>query len=445
MFSCGASSHCGRRSHVLAEMSPERHHFGFVGWAMSKWYSIAAIAGLGVVAAVTFRLGYLGYDAVYSVAKAVYRSLPEITIAGSVLPSPSGEFGVGRTTILLPPTAPYPDTSRDLVVDLWYPIERRSGSAQRPGTSVVGLGLGQRARAGAEFGGALAAVEGPLPLIIYAPGWDGPRHDNTFLLANLASHGFIIAAIDDAGFSPNGIGKKRETALDTQSFDLSSEATVARTVAAANARLQVMVARVSATLDGLAALNRAGRLPVLSGSINHARIGMLGFSFGGAVAAESALGEHRMIAVANLDGNLFGRAATTVISKPYLVFNSDVPDLDFGPNSRIDAQKPYIRLVVADRAQQLKQALRPDAISLLFRDMDHSDFTDDLFSPSITQYLRRWSRTPAVRIKMREIQEAYLLAFFDMHLRGRHTAPLLAQIPPPFHGVELLAAATRSR
>ncbi len=404
---------------------------------------MAAIAALGVLAAVSL---LLGYSTVYSWARAVYRAMPQITIAGSVLPSPSGPFGVGRSTISVPLTASNSAASRHMLVDLWYPTSRRDAPAQRPGAGVVGMGLNQRARAGAEVGAPVATASTPFPLLVYAPGWGGPRHDNTFALANLASHGYVVAAIDDIGFAPIDREEGRETGLDVVAFDLSSDEAVRRTMTAANTRLKLMSARVSATLDGLAALDKTGGVPLSRGSIDHSRAGMLGFSFGGAVAAESALGEPRLIAVANLDGTLYGDAAATIIAKPYLVLNSDVPSLEADATSSIAARRNNARLDLADRAQLLLQARRSDTIALLFKQVDHVDFMDALFSPSLTSYLKHWRRTSTDRLRLQEIQDSYLLAFFDWHLRGLRHRPLLSQNPPPFPGVEFLAAAaTRSR
>jgi predicted dienelactone hydrolase len=383
-----------------------------------RW--LLALMALGSLAAATFTTW----------SRAVLMQMPEITVTGSVLPQPAGSFGVGRTTVALPPKDGEPHA---VTVDLWYPSASRSPLPPQPTGRIVGGGFNRRARAEAHIDGPVAPLETPFPLLIYAPGWDGPRWDNTFALANLASHGYVVAAVDDVGFSQRGEGRQ-----DLGEFDLASEAAKARSLASANRRLQLMVARISATLDGLAALDRADPKALLSGRVDYSRVGMLGFSFGGSVAAEAALSEPRLVAVANMDGWLFGASATTIIDKPYLAFNSDFPTIETDAESNNVHRRISARMTLSDRAQQRRQAQRPDTVTLLFKQVDHSDFTDDLFSPPLRSYLKRWSRTADDRLRLRATQDAYLLAFFDRHLRGLRTF-LPQQSPPPFQGVEFLA------
>jgi pimeloyl-ACP methyl ester carboxylesterase len=165
---------------------------------------------------------------------------------------------------------------------------------------------------------------------------------------------------------------------------------------------------------------------------------MLGFSFGGSVAAEVALSEPRLVAAANMDGWLFGASSTTIIDRPYLVFNSDFPAIEADAEGSNVHRRISARITLSDRAQQQRQAQHPNTVTLLFKQVDHSDFTDDLFSPPLRGYLKRWSRTSDDRLQLRAIQDTYLLAFFDRHLRGLRTfSP--RQNPPPFQGVEFLA------
>jgi predicted dienelactone hydrolase len=324
--------------------------------------------------------------------------------------------------------------TRAYTVDLWYPSAGCGTPAGQLGAILTGSGLNKRARASAVVDAPVAQLDSPLPLLIYAPGWDGPRWANTFMLANLASHGYVVAAIDDVGFSQPGVPRP-----DLGDFVLSTDETSARSFESANERLTLMVARVSATIDGLVSLDRAGRLALLGGRVDYSRVGMLGFSFGGAVAAEAALSEPRLAAAANMDGWLFGASATTIIDKPYLVLNSDLPTIEADAAGSNHRRRITARITLNDRAQQRRQARRPDAMMLVFKQVDHADFSDDLFSPQLTRYLKRWSRTSDARLRLGAALDAYLLAFFDRHLRGLPASKLLRQSPPPFPGVELLA------
>lgn len=368
----------------------------------------------------------------------LHSRMSEINIAGSQLPHPTGPFGVGRTTLRLPAEPGSTGKSTVILVDLWYPSATIGRPEQRPGAGIKGLGLSQVAHAGAAID-APAAPAGAdaqtFPLLLYAPGWNGARNDNTFLFANLASHGYVVTTMDDIGRPDASPAIANEE--DIGDFDLSSEGDLKRSLAYANRRLTLMTERVSFTLDALNRLDRAGKLGTLSGRIDHKRVGMIGFSFGGAVAAECALTEPRILAAVNMDGWLFGTSAHTLIEKPYLIFNSDYPALSGDLISAKPRRHYMAELTRIDRNQQLRQAERPETTALLFRRHDHSDFTDELFSPALTGYIKRWQRTQKDRLRMRATLDSIVLAFFERHLQvPAHPTPL-----PRFQGVEPLTQA----
>ena len=86
----------------------------------------------------------------------------------------------------------------------------------------------------------------------------------------------------------------------------------ARSTALAETRVELAVRKARGILNSL--LNSALAVP----GIDPARIGYVGYSFGGATGAELALQDNRISAVGNLVGWLFGssRKAPTV---PYLL------------------------------------------------------------------------------------------------------------------------------
>src|SRR5262249_15725190 len=72
----------------------------------------------------------------------------------------------------------------------------------------------------------------------------------------------------------------------------------------------------------------------LQGRIEVKRVGFVGYSFGGSVAAESPFLDSRIAAVVNMDGSLFGRATQGPVRVPYMILHSDfAPEVLFDPNS----------------------------------------------------------------------------------------------------------------
>jgi dienelactone hydrolase len=389
-----------------------------------RWL-LAAAAVLGALVVATFPTWF----------RALHQRLSDIPIALSDLPRPTGPYGVGRTRMVLPAkSAPGQPEGIDIVVDLWYPSAARNLPDQRPGPQAKWFGLNQTTHAGALIDGPAASAPAPFPLLIYAPGWNGERDNNTYLLANLASHGYVVAALDDIGYVAATADGAAAAFGHLGDLDLSSEAAMKQSIRDWDRRLELMTDRVSQTLDSLEALDRSGKLALLQGRIDHRRVGMIGFSFGGSVAAECALTEPRFLAVVNMDGWLFGKSGSTIVKTPYLIFNSDYPALETDAGSSNLRRRYTARLTIADRKQQLRQAEQSDTTALLFRGLDHGDFTDDLFAPSIPGYIKHWRRTSRDRLDMRTAQDETILRFFDRYLREAHPQPPL----PAYAGVESL-------
>jgi len=156
---------------------------------------------------------------------------------------------------------------RALPVEVWYPAAAAHAGADLadatrdaytliPGFPV----LRQDAVRGA------APEPGRRPLVVFSHGYGGHRRQSTFLCTHLASHGYVVAALDHAG----------NTVLDVAHAVLAARTGGPRTDATAVLR-EFIVARpedVRFTIDELL----AGDLGAL---VDAGRIGMTGHSFGG--------------------------------------------------------------------------------------------------------------------------------------------------------------------
>ena len=81
-------------------------------------------------------------------------------------------------------------------------------------------------------------------------------------------------------------------------------------------------------------------------------------------------------------------------------------------------------------------AARADGIDLTIAGAMHPDFTDDLYDPERWMLWRPWRGRPIAPIRMRAIVDAYVIAFFDQHLKGV-IQPLLRNSRSPFAEVSL--------
>jgi dienelactone hydrolase len=198
----------------------------------------------------------------------------------AVDPSVPGPFAVGVSTFTVEdPSRPDPLTNapRSLTVEVWYPAEESSRALPREeygiedlfteeALSLLGIDpsvLQTRLLTDAARDAAPRPAEGPYPLVIFSHGNGGIRMQSTFLTVHLASHGYVVVAMDHQG--------------NTISDVLLSGSGLPEDI------LQVARDRpadCSVVIDALLARNQAPG-DLLEGLIDPEEIGITGHSFGG--------------------------------------------------------------------------------------------------------------------------------------------------------------------
>src|SRR5262249_11533673 len=118
------------------------------------------------------------------------------------------------------------------------------------------------------------ACAGSFPLVAFSHGSGGHRRQSTFLCTHLASHGYVVAAVDHAG----------NTAADTLLGATAAE--VDAWIAARPADIRWLLDRI---LDG--ATSELGHI------VDADRIGVVGHSFGGWTVLEATARDPRIRAV----------------------------------------------------------------------------------------------------------------------------------------------------
>lgn len=267
-------------------------------------------------------------------------------------------------------------------------------------------------------------------ILLYAPGNGNSRDDNASTCAAIASHGYVIIAIDDIDRDAPDRGAQSLLRARPLVFDFSSKNAFERTLAHSSCKAWLEADKALAALDGL--LQSASS--EWRARLDFERVGFFGFSMGGAAAAEAGVIDDRIAAVANLDGWLFGRAAEGALTKPFLVMNSDfhIPD-ERTLSSRAPRKRYEAMLTTCTLREHVRLANRPDGYWVWVKGSTHTGFCDQIFA---RRSVLSWAALDPDRMK--EIRDAYLVAFFNEHLRGIES-PLLRRSPSPFHEVELLA------
>jgi predicted dienelactone hydrolase len=376
-----------------------------LGRRLSSLAAIVVAAAIGLVAA----------------APAIARP----PLAGELrLAAPTGPKQIGTVALhLVDParTDPWLPTHplREVMAQVWYPADKvrdypaaawLSAGAVPHFEQGLGLpaGLLHWPTTHAHAGAPVDQVKGGRPVVLFSAGFGLDRAMGTTIVEDLASHGYVVVAIDhthDAGEVEFPGGRVETYAIPGEADD-----------AVIGQALAVREADSRFVLDQLTAINAgrnpdAGKRPLptgLRGAFDLSRTGMFGHSLGGATAAATMHDDPRVMAGINLDGTLFGASATAGSDRPFLLLSSDIqagqpedPSWDeFWANQR--GWKHELRLTGTTHNSFTDfEVLYPQAAPVV-----------GLTPVQVTQAIGTLEPVRAIRA-----QRAYIRAFFDLHLR----------------------------
>jgi len=238
----------------------------------------------------------------------------------------------------------------------------------------------------------------PRPVVIYSPGWGGADCENTRLCELLADRGFVVLAMDHPPSSTDG---------RLEDFDLSTEASASAFARGADRELAARTADIRKLLDRLPGLD-SGEFGggQLAGRLDISRVGVVGYSFGGAVAAEATRVDPRLRVGVNLDGSLFGESLISGSMRPFLIVTDNLPP----PTEKdLASSDPCTRRLAefyssTFRAYDLwEQQFHAKVVRVA--DAEHADFTDDTSNGNPAAVQRR----EHIRNVVLDFLQAYLL------------------------------------
>ncbi|MFD9949228.1 alpha/beta hydrolase family protein [Nonomuraea sp. NPDC059023] len=360
------------------------------------------------------------------------------------LPAPGGPYRVGTVAVrLVDGSRPDPLVGskpyRELMVSLWYPA-KETGAPVAPHMAPLAAAdwdrhsappMGIKAGAvnwaatatHARTGAPVDPRAGRLPVVLFGSGDGGPRTLGTTLVQDLASRGYLVVTVDhtyeaDQVEFPGG-RVVRALPLPPKLTPRVIAKLLARHSQARLADMRFVLGRVAA-LAGGGRLGTETRLPDgLRGAPDLSRVGALGQSLGGSVAAQLVHDDRRVDAGVNLDGGYVGRVAKTGVGRPFLQLAAEAHTRESEPS-----WKSFWRASTG-----WKRELR-------FAGAAHGSFTDlQAMLPKIAETVPKVPVADFVgTIDPRRsvaAQRAYVAAFFDLHLKNRPTR--LFEAPSPQH------------
>jgi predicted dienelactone hydrolase len=360
------------------------------------------------------------------------------------LPAPTGPYAVGTVTRYWVDTA---RENRELMVQFWYPAQsspsaplaRYMQHAEVLGNAfgVPGFffrhlnSLSTQARSQVPL-----ALDQPIyPILLFSHGLGGVRTQNTFQCQELASHGYIVVAVDHTHYAagvvfPDG----RVSSFFLENLGMTPEmmkqaprnpAIFAAYMRAIERALPIVTGDQRFVLDRLAQLHDHDPEYLFTGRLDLNHIGAFGHSQGGATVWHLCSVDSRCKAALNLDGPALGSIQQSGSPRP-LFFLGSTNKASF-PDPQVQALAQDMVTGTLDRTFAASMG---DRYRMELARSGHFNFSD---APLILP--RTFGRVPpmlgAVGVRGLSVINTYTLAFFEHYLKG-YPSPLLQDGSPAY-------------
>jgi len=360
---------------------------------------------------------------------------------------PRGKLAVGTASYELKDSS----RNRALVVQFWYPAAAgaqgsRAGISPRPESLADAYaaftGLPRFAFDSLRLIKTHAIEEAPLsrererfPVVLFSHGpGSGNRSQSVFQMEELASRGFVVAAIDHTGYASTTIFPDGHAVPVGPSFSWPVFVDARST-----AMLDTWVKDARFVVDELERLDTKDGRGLLAGRLDLAKIGYLGASFGGSVVVQALLDEPRIKAGLAQDGKpYFAENTPTELHRPLMYMQSAAPYMNVtdAQLSQWGLDRAHFKIAVQDhyvRQMRLFAGVDGPIYNVFIRRTNHVTFSD----------LYRIIRLPDAELmsveRAHRIINDYTVAFFDRYLNGASPALVDGHLPAPYPEVTAIA------
>jgi predicted dienelactone hydrolase len=367
------------------------------------------------------------------------------------LPAPDGSFDVGTRVFYLTDqsraeAAASDGSRRELAVQAWYPANCETGHARLLHFLLPYRGLAPYRRSKEttlrssyqRFVWTNSCEDGPVasgkfPVLLFNSGIEGRRTQSTFLMEELASHGYVVLGIDHP-YATGPVELANGKVINMLPNPIEHPGTIGfdRAYSILDGVIVEQAVDTLFVLNEVEGWNRDPSSPFYQ-RLETDKVGTLGHSLGGSVAVETAVRDSRIRAVFDMSGPLFATARQQGIEAPFFFMTEYFPLLDarqqalLNPDDRVEAQ-----MDVADMKVMNIMLARHGGYYAQLPTGNHASFTDKpLYSP----YVRLGGGDQAEAARLHAIMRSYAVAFFDATLKSK-PSELLEQRPSPFPGVD---------
>ncbi|WP_235946363.1 alpha/beta hydrolase family protein [Saccharibacillus alkalitolerans] len=351
-----------------------------------------------------------------------------------------------------------PAKRRELLVQFWYPTDEDAAGAAAPylsdprvfaeafagneGVPPLLFDSMRLVRTHSRAAAPLSAAKREYPVVIYSHGNRGWSGQSTFLTEQLASEGYIVVGIEHAGGTNTTVFPDGEVMpfyadagqeLDNGAFDRLADDVWVPDVKFVLDRLEEIADRGggrggpesggSDAQSGSPGSAEAGSgiseaAERFAGRIDTERMGIVGYSMGGAAAVQTLLSDDRLKAGIDMDGGFYGSLrAPNGIGRPFMLISADST---FRPDSMSDEALAQIGASRSEYDETVGELLERQAHAadggnyvLTLAHTDHTSFSDaPLYSPLLSAASGLDPRGAHAVIR------TYTEAFFGKYLKG---------------------------
>jgi len=294
-----------------------------------------------------------------------------------------------------------PNDFRELIVQLWYPIDKDTtgekieymdsitfewlmGRSPVPLITIPKIAY-KFVQPHGIINAEIASYPNQFPVIIFSPGYDGNYEIYTSLIEDLVSNGFIIASVNHPYIS---------------GITVFPDGRVIKVTTVQNISLTSVIADAKFVLDFLTELNNTDQF--FLGRLDLSKVGMYGHSFGGASTIMCLYEDSRFKCGLTLDGVIYEDLINLDLNKPVMIM---LAEKSFTSNS----------------SDYLWNYLINDAYQISIIGSTHYAFTDvgillKHLLPLIPPKLLSFGTIEPKR--MINITKSYELAFFQAYLKN---------------------------
>ena len=358
-----------------------------------------------------------------------------VAIPFNEVPKPTGDRNIGTESVELIDIdrlewfTEDPQDLRKIMIQIWYPTDDLDGEKE----SYIDYGELRIEALASQFDyspflfkklidvetnsikKAEPSTQSSFPLVIFSHGLGGNRTQNTIMIEELTSHGYVVIAIEhayDANISifNNGDVADYRSGINYQRRN-TQKITPEEFWAIRLPQLETRAKDVSYIIDQL----ELGNLPEnIINIIDLDNIGVFGHSFGGATSIYSTYNDHRIDACINLDGWM-------VVVPDEIVDNGINKNFMYLGQEQWDEKLNY---------QKLDKFIKSNTKSskILIPNTTHYDFSDTPHMSKAAKFLNKSGKVKSKNLK--NLLNELIISFFNQNLKNQKIIidyPMLAK------------------